>query len=118
MTRRMVFDDAGQPAGSTSTGPARLTSGAGCRCEFERLGLADRGRAAVSHGAAGRARAGRPRFDAGLSTAGEAGRVVRVLAGCDTLADAYRLADQAAAGAAVGKDAGAAGAPARRKDGG
>jgi hypothetical protein len=90
---RPMFDDAGRPVTAGLDGPATPNQWGRVLREFGRLGLADRGqRLCLTAQLAGRGAA-----DLGSTrdlSAGEAGRVVRVLAGCGTLADAYRLADR------------------------
>ena len=88
-----MFDDAGRPVVADLDGPATPNQWGRVLREFERLGLADRderlGRTARLAGHGGAA----PASTRALS-AGECGRVVRQLAGCVTLADAYRVADE------------------------
>ena len=86
----MKYDDRGQPVRYYPDGPASRNQRGGIQHELDRLRADDRaGRLALVGTLAGRA----VTSSADLS-AGEAGRVVRALAGCGTLADAYRLADE------------------------
>ena len=88
---RPVFDDAGRPVTAGLDGPATPNQWGRVLRECERLGLADRGeRLALVGQLAGR---GGPVGSTRDLDAGEAGQVGRVLAGCPTLADAYRVAD-------------------------
>jgi hypothetical protein len=90
MRRGRVYDDSGKLATLDAAGPCSPNQWGRLRRECERLGVEDR--AERLYLVAGMA--GRP----GLAStrdldAGTAGRVVRMLAGCRTVADAYRLAD-------------------------
>ena len=88
-----MFDDSGRPVITGLDGPCTPNQWGRVRREFERLGLADRTeRLALTAqlvGLDGAALGSTRDLDAGA-----AGRVVRQLAGCGTLADAYRLADE------------------------
>ncbi len=96
MRRGRVFDDAGRPVTADLDGPCTPNQWGRVRREFERLGLADldgaqlEARLLLTGQLAGRGAAVSSTRDL---TAGEAGRVVRLLAGCRTLSDAEALAD-------------------------
>ena len=95
-----MFDDAGRPVTTDLDGPCTPNQWGRVRREFERLGLADLDgaelgtRLLLTGQLAGRGAAVSSTRDL---TAGEAGRVVRLLAGCRTLSDAESLADPARA---------------------
>ena len=90
---RAVFDDAGQPVTFDLDGPCSTRQWGRIQGELDRLGVADRDeRLALAELLAGLD--GAALASTRDLTAGQAGQVVRQLAGCRTLSDAYRVADE------------------------